>query len=185
LNLKELILKLENYHNTTKLFQPENLIMIHGDLHFQNMLIDDENEDFLLADPRGELNGSDIYYDLGKLWHSFNGLYDLIHTDISKVKLINESHDNISYEIFLGGKELLDVYNNIKSGVFNLIYKYPIVTDYQWLAKIKFSEVMHFSSLMWFHLKYDKIENRALSLYLQAIILADELLKELECNKNE
>lgn len=185
LNLKDLILKLENYHKVTNLFQPKKLIMIHGDLHFQNMLIDDENEDFLLADPRGELNGSDIYYDLGKLWHSFNGLYDLIHTDISKVKLINESHDNISYEISLGSKELLDVYNNIKSGVFNLIYKYPIVEDYQWLAKIKFSEVMHFSSLMWFHLKHDKIENRALSLYLQAIILADELLKELEIDKNE
>lgn len=185
LNLKDLILKLENYHKATNLFQPEKLVMIHGDLHFQNMLIDDENEDFLLADPRGELDGSDIYYDLGKLWHSFNGLYDLIHTDISRVKLINESYDNISYEIYLGNKDILDVYKKIKGGVCNLMYKYPIVADYQWLVKIKFSEVMHFSSLMWFHLKYDKIENRALSLYLQAIVLADELLKELGIDKNE
>ena len=185
LNLRDLILKLENYHNTTKLFQPKNLMMIHGDLHFQNMLIDDENKDFLLADPRGELNGSDIYYDLGKLWHSFNGLYDLIHTDISKVKFIYEDHDDISYEISLGGKELLCVYKNIKNEVYDLIHKYPIVKDYQWLAKIQFSEVMHFSSLMWFHLKYDKIENRALSLYLQAIVLADKLIKKLEVDKHE
>ncbi|EFB5694436.1 hypothetical protein HGM27_000120 [Campylobacter coli] len=133
----------------------------------------------------GELNGSDIYYDLGKLWHSFNGLYDLIHTDISKVKFIYEDHDDISYEISLGGKELLCVYKNIKNEVYDLIHKYPIVKDYQWLAKIQFSEVMHFSSLMWFHLKYDKIENRALSLYLQAIVLADKLIKKLEVDKHE
>lgn len=36
---------------------------------------------------------------------------------------------------------------------------------------------MHFSSLMWFHLKHDKTENRALCLYLQAIRLANDLLK--------
>lgn len=38
---------------------------------------------------------------------------------------------------------------------------------------------MHFSQLMWFHLKYDEKENRALCLYLTAILLNFDLVKSL------
>ena len=39
--------------------------MIHGDLHFQNILIDLSKQSFILADPRGEAKGSTL-----KIWHS-------------------------------------------------------------------------------------------------------------------
>ena len=77
---------------------PKALRMIHGDLHFQNILIDFGNKrKFVLADPRGELGGSDIYYDLGKLWHSCNALYDFIHTDMFDISV---KRDTIDYSIF-------------------------------------------------------------------------------------
>lgn len=179
LNLKYLIDILHNYQNQTKLFNPNELVMIHGDLHFQNMLIDERKCDFILADPRGELNGSDIYYDFGKLWHSFNGLYDLIHTDISETSMLYTNQEESSFSLKLGNGDLLSIYQQIKNDVEKLILNYPIAKDPDFKLKIHFAEVMHFSSLMWFHLKHDKTENRALCLYLQAIRLANDLLKNL------
>lgn len=180
LNLPILINKLLNFEKKSNFFAPKDLVMVHGDLHFQNILVDTDKDDFILADPRGEEFGSDIYYDFGKLWHSINGLYDLIHTDISQAKIIDESKDNVSFDLYLAGSELLDTYSKLKIEVENLITKYPIVKDKYWDLKTKFAEAMHFSSLMYFHLKYDKVENRALCLYLQGIILTTELLNELE-----
>lgn len=178
-NLSFLIAKLYDFSQKYKLFNPKNLVMIHGDLHFQNMLINTYKDDFILADPRGELFGSDIYYDFGKLWHSFNGLYDLIHTDIAKTRLLKQGLDESEFALFLAEEELLKTYAKIKKDTKNLLLNYPISKDKDYDLKIKFAEVMHFSSLMYFHLKNDGVENRALCLYLQAVKLADELLVEL------
>ena len=71
---------------------PKSLYQIHGDLHFQNILVGDSSKNFILADPRGDKEGSDIFYDMGKLWHSFNGKYDLIHTDISTTKFLKNKY---------------------------------------------------------------------------------------------
>ncbi|HEF9378739.1 TPA: hypothetical protein SBX19_000461 [Campylobacter coli] len=87
----------------------------------------------------------------------------------------NESEFNLQ----LGNNDLLTNYKDIKSNIERLVLNYPIAKDTNFDLKIKFAEIMHFSSLMWFHLKYDQKENRALCLYLQAIRLADDLLKEL------
>ena len=179
MNLSLMIQKLYEFNEKTRLFNPKNLVMIHGDLHFQNMLIDSSNDDFILADPRGELFGSDIYYDFGKLWHSFNGLYDLIHTDIAKTCLLKFNSNESEFTLFLADEGLLNTYANIKQEVQSLILNYPISEDKDYELKIKFAEVMHFSSLMYFHLKKDGVENRALSLYLQSIKLAHNLLEEL------
>ena len=41
---------------------------------------------FIGVSDRHRHDGSDIYYDMGKLWHSFHGKYDLIHSDFSELK---------------------------------------------------------------------------------------------------
>ncbi|MDA8925617.1 hypothetical protein N9I84_06005 [Gammaproteobacteria bacterium] len=179
-NLPLLVSKLKEFELKNNFFQPENLVMVHGDLHFQNMLIDSENDDFILADPRGEENGSDIYYDMGKLWHSINGLYDLIHTDISRANILKINKEEVHIDLHMGGFELLNLYADLKDKTTKLIQKYPLANEKHWLLKTKFAEAMHFSSLMYFHLKHDGIENRALCIYCQAIILTTELLNELE-----
>lgn len=183
-NLPPLINKLEKFYTKTKLFKPSKMVMIHGDLHFQNMLIDEQNDSFLLADPRGELKGSDIYYDLGKLWHSCNGLYDLIHTDIAQTQNISKNNST-HFNLYMGNKKLLEEYDCIKNKLTTLMSKYPITQDKDWLLKILFSEVMHFSSLMLFHLKQDEVENRAMCLYLQAIKLTTKLLAIIQKDNNE
>lgn len=58
------------------------LCLIHGDLCFANMMIDDSLSFVRLIDPRGSFGPYDIYgdqrYELAKLAHSVDGKYDLI-----------------------------------------------------------------------------------------------------------
>ena len=71
-----------------ELVTPPFLAMVHGDLHFDNILVDDDSAyppRIILIDPRGNRLGSfppgtgDIARDIGKLLHSAHGQYDLIH----------------------------------------------------------------------------------------------------------
>ena len=177
-NLSILVDWLKEFNDKTNFFVPNVLKRIHGDLHFQNILIGKKPSDFLLADPRGDLEGLDIYYDMGKLWHSFNGKYDLIHTDISRTEVLGDKYSN--YKLCFGPQYLLDTYSSIKITFENMMNNYPISKDKNWKLKTEFSEFMHFSSLVYFHLKQDKIENRGLSLYLSSVILGSKLIDQLK-----
>ena len=142
------------------------------------MLVAPDCKNFILADARGDLTGSDIYYDMGKLFHSFNGKYDLIHTDIAQAKITNETDQSIEIDINLGSDPLIETYDNIGKLVKKSLSNYPISRDKNWILKSKFNEAMHFSSLMYFHMEYNQQENRALCLYVQAIRLLTEILDE-------
>ena len=87
-----------------------------------------------------------------------------------------------NFELVLGPKYLIDFYNSIEKCFERLMKKYPISKDKNWLLKTKFAEFMHFSSLPYFHLKNDKIENRAVSLYLSAVIIGTKLINQLKKN---
>lgn len=179
-NLPQLVDKLYQFEQETHFFQPKELVMIHGDLHFQNMLIDEQKDDFILADPRGD-EASDLFYDLGKLWHSCNGLYDLIHTDIALAKITQQNSQNFVFDFIISDdKGILQTYAEIKKKLFDLLESKFLQNNENWLLKTLFAEAMHFASLMYFHLKYDTIENRSLCLYLQAVLLCTELLKILD-----
>lgn len=177
-NLPKLVDKLKKFNDVNKLFTPNYLSQIHGDLHFQNILIGENPNDFTLADPEGDSNGSDIFYDMGKLWHSFNGKYDLIHTGFSEIK--NLSNQNTNFSLSFGPKYLVETYNSIEGSFIKLMKNYPISKDKNWLLKTKFAEFMHFSSVMHFHLKFDKSEKTALTLYLSALTLGNNLIKQLK-----
>lgn len=87
-NIRELYTMLSSMDELLDMLRPKELVMIHGDLHFQNILLSNQTDtSFILVDPRGEIEGSDIYYDLGKLWHSFHAKYDFIHSDQFKFNL--------------------------------------------------------------------------------------------------
>jgi len=182
-NLAQLFFKLKNSATLIDLVTPDKMRMIHGDLHFQNILLTGGNEHFpfTLADPRGELSGSDIYYDLGKLWHSFNGMYDLVHTDQYSLESVKKNGDEVNVNLHLGTRQILDTYNEIHDAINKSVSKYKLISeDKYWLLKIKFNEVMHFSSVVPFHLFNDGREHRGLVLYFVAVRLINEFVLELE-----
>ena len=106
-----------------KLLNIDSLCIIHGDLCFANMLIDDNYSHIKLIDPRGKFGSFDIYgdqrYELAKLYHSVDGKYDLIIKDMFvlennnyefKYKMIEKKRD---YDVFeLMKEEFTDVIGN-------------------------------------------------------------------------
>jgi len=180
-NLMVLIKEVQNQTKVLDMYSPVELRNIHGDFHLQNILVDINSNDFILVDPRGDIEGSDIFYDIGKLWHSVNGLYDFIHTDIATFEMSsidNKMHFKVNY----GPENLLEKYCDLRIKIYHLLKDYFNDLDSKWYLKMLFNEAMHFSSLLTFHLKNDECEERAILLYLTSLRLNTVLIEEMEKN---
>jgi len=142
----------------------------HSDLHFSNVLIDLENDNFILIDPRG-YPYCDYYYDFGKLWHSVNGKYEFVAENRFTL-------DRSCFE--LERNEVFFECEKIKAGLPTILAKHskePIDTI---MLKTEFNEAMHFASLVPFILDYDGKERRALVGYYTAVILLNKFLEKHE-----
>ena len=165
--------------NFGKFMNPKYTSMIHGDFHFDNILVNPDNGEFILLDPRGESSSYDWTYDYGKLWSSFNGRYDLIHEKLFDLET------NLKKEIpefIFNFKEHSSVsdYDEIKEKISDLIE--PFIYEYgdfrDWLLRVKFVEAFHFCALAPFHLENDGKEKRALAKYITGAKLLRESLRE-------
>ena len=144
----------------------------HSDLHFSNILIDRDKDDFVLIDPRG-YNFCEYYYDFGKLWHSVNGKYELIAArkfDVSEIDFDNSFviHRNHAYH------EL----DKSKLGIMNMLKKYSNETPDQVVLKTEFNDVMHFATLIPFLLEFDQREDKARVAYYQSVTLMNDFCKK-------
>lgn len=85
LSLDEIIEKLKIII-PTMLYNVKEFNIIHGDLCFANMMIDNNFSFIKVIDPRGKFGIYDIYgdsrYELAKLFHSVDGKYDYIIKDL-------------------------------------------------------------------------------------------------------
>ena len=81
----------------------DNLVVLHGDLFFGNMMYDIEKESLKVIDPRGEYGEFTIYgdmrYDLAKLYHSVIGNYDFIVNGLYELR---DYDSTLNYSIFNG-----------------------------------------------------------------------------------
>lgn len=95
--------------------------VIHGDLCFSNVLIE-ENYGFMrILDPRGRFGSFDIYgdgrYELAKLMHSVEGKYDFIIEDMVKLTVEKTS---IDYEVTGMTRNISKVFEDIfADGVYD------------------------------------------------------------------
>lgn len=162
-----------------KFMNPKYTSMIHGDFHFDNIIVNPDNGGFILLDPRGESRSYDWTYDYGKLWSSFNGRYDLIHEKLFDLE--TDLKKEIPEFIF-NFKEHSSVsdYDEIRAKILGLIdpfiYEYGDYRD--WLLRVKFVEAFHFCALAPFHLENDGEEKRALAKYITGARLLHESLRE-------
>lgn len=95
-----------------RLYNIDSFQIIHGDLCFANIMIDDNQNFVKLIDPRGRFGKFDIYgdyrYDLAKLWHSVDGKYDFIIKDMFAIDFDTDL-GIINYSIFKQ-KQNFDMY---------------------------------------------------------------------------
>ena len=173
-NILSLTRKINQNWEMKKLLTPEFTCRTHGDLHFDNILIDNETDDFMLIDPRGNFD-YDVYYDLGKIWHSCHGLYDFIHSGRFSLK----REDNAFEYAFEEGAPL-DSYREILRGIPAILEKHEdIKNDPHWEIRTLFSEASHFASVAPFHLKMDGIEEVATLCYLKGVELMNNIYNRL------
>ncbi|MDR2420799.1 MAG: hypothetical protein LBD49_01665 [Oscillospiraceae bacterium] len=174
-NIRELFTRLSGMGDFIKLLNPAYLSMIHGDLHFQNILLyNGTDTGFMLVDPRGERLGSDIYYDMGKLWHSVHAKYDFIHTDQFKYALsFDRSVPAASYSFTNTFAE--SVYDEIYKKLLGMVTKYDFIrNDPDWEMKALFAEAAHLCSVATFHIGKTGTADRAVVLYLAGVKLINE-----------
>lgn len=99
----------------SNLLKIDSFCIIHGDLCFANILIDEKLNFVKLIDPRGSFGCFDIYgdqrYELAKLFHSIDGKYDYIIKDLFTINVngnsIDYSFENVKFDLYSIAKESL------------------------------------------------------------------------------
>lgn len=171
INIPPLISYFENNRNVRNQLIPDFVSkFIHSDMHFENILVNLDDEDFVLVDPRG-YKECDYYYDLGKLYHCVNGMYDFIHENRFSLDWGLEG-DKITATLEIPDSEIVQEYRKIKLGMPELFAKYSHNKDY--MKRIRFNEAMHFCSLIPFHLKCDNKEEKAIAFYFTGVKLIND-----------
>lgn len=147
----------------------------HSDLHFENILVSETLDDFKVIDPRG-YEACDYFYDFGKLSHSTNGLYDLIHEGY--FDLVDRVDAGVPFFDFkFQNSELLKFYNELNSRVYELFEKYSKHDQNRKLAL--FNEVMHFCSDVPFHIsRVDLNQKISKGIYVKAVELINDFVHE-------
>jgi choline kinase len=185
-NIPEILEILQKRPSFYEVFAGDKLRMVHGDLHFQNILVDSAcihtDFPFVLVDPRGDKMGSSIFYDLGKLVHSANGLYDFLHTDQFALKY-NYIGSDVEASLIINNDRALKRYSELHTKLIDIIGSYKLINkDPNWLLKVYLSEFAHFASVMPFHL--DSKSERGISMYLMAVKLGNEFLTRFNIEDN-
>ena len=140
--------------------------IIHGDLCFANILVEDNYNFMRLIDPRGSFGSFDIYgdsnYEMAKLLHSLEGKYDFIIEDLFDV---NKNGNNINFVIFDKNTEIIKVFNDVFSKKLNN------------LLAIRLIEVTLFLSMTPLH---DDHKQRQYVMFATGIMLLDKIIKDYE-----
>ena len=144
----------------------------HSDLHFSNILVDLNKDNFILVDPRG-YQFCDYYYDFGKIWHSVEGKYELIADGLFEVSDISKGN---YFEIVKN--KAYDSLEDAKQPIMDMFCDFSKEPNDDVVLKTEFNNVMHFATLVPFLLEFDTKESRARTSYYQSVILMNEFCKK-------
>ncbi len=129
-------------------------VRFHGDLHFENILINNESSiPFTLIDWRQNFGGimdyGDIYYDFGKLNHGIIMSHELVD---KKLFDVNHKLNTVHYD-FLRKQNLVDCENYFKTWIEEKGYDYRRVRLMTALIYLNISALHHYPySLLLFYL---------------------------------
>lgn len=127
------------------LYDVDTFCIIHGDLCFANIMVDNNFQFIKVIDPRGKFGEYDIYgdprYELAKMFHSVEGRYDYIIQDLMSVECVPEKA-LLEYKI-LDKKREFDL-----PGMFREVFREEIGGD---LEKIELIEALLFLSMIPLH----------------------------------
>lgn len=174
-NVLPLLSILENCPEFLKAIRPKYMSMVHGDFHLGNFLINTKEDTFILIDPRGEAEGFDCFYDIGKILHSLHGLYDLIHEGVFDLK-IHKSRGTFQIIFNIHQLPVVQVYKKLYENYLLILKEWFIAygEDTNAMEKALFAEALHFCSLALFHLQKNGNERCAVARYLTGTLLLND-----------
>lgn len=140
--------------------------IIHGDLCFANILIEDTYDFIRVIDPRGKFGTFDIYgdarYELAKLMHTLEGKYDFIIEDMFD---INVSSNTIEYHVH---KQIDNITN-----VFLDVFRESIDN----IQAVRLIEATLFLSMIPLHSDY---KQRQFAMLATGVMLLEQVIREIE-----
>lgn len=138
--------------------------IVHGDLCFSNILMEENHGFVRVIDPRGEFGAFDLYgdtrYEIAKLLHSIEGKYDYIIEDMFELSVDGEK---ITYQVHSKTEAVLDIFRDVFRNY---------LTDYPTLQLI---ESTLFLSMIPLHSDHPR---RQYAMLATGIGLLDKVLKE-------
>lgn len=140
--------------------------IIHGDLCFANILIEDTYDFIRVIDPRGKFGTFDIYgdarYELAKLMHTLEGKYDFIIEDMFDIDVIGNT---IEYHVH---KQIDNITN-----VFLDVFRESIDN----IQTVRLIEATLFLSMMPLHSDY---KQRQFAMLATGVMLLEQVIREIE-----
>ncbi len=167
----------KSFPHLLKLCNNKSFNMIHGDLCFSNIFCSVNKNVIKLIDPRGDFGGlkgiyGDCKYDIAKLYHSVDGLYDFVVGNKVDIKI---SKNNI--DLIFNGYDS-DYHEKIKM-MFDEIF----LSDIKQRKEIKLIESWLFLSMLPLH--QDNINRQFILALIGLEKLTDFLNNERSMDTNE
>lgn len=139
--------------------------IIHGDLCFANILIEDTYDFIRVIDPRGKFGAFDIYgdarYELAKLMHTLEGKYDFIIEDMFDIDVIGNT---IEYHVH---KQIDNITN-----VFLDVFRESIDN----IQAVRLIEATLFLSMIPLHSDY---KQRQFAMLATGVMLLEQVIREI------
>lgn len=140
--------------------------IIHGDLCFANILIEDTYDFIRVIDPRGKFGTFDIYgdgrYELAKLMHTLEGKYDFIIEDMFDIDVIGNT---IEYHVH----KQIDKITNVFLDVFR--------ESIDNIQAVRLIEATLFLSMIPLHSDY---KQRQFAMLATGVMLLEQVIREIE-----
>ncbi len=121
--LAEIIELLDQVFHSIMQRQTQNYTIMHGDFCFSNILFDARQHTLRLIDPRGSFGTVSVYgdpnYDVAKLAHSVDGLYDFL---VREQFTYRQTHHSLQFNVFTPSQYQLikDEFNNVILNAYDL-----------------------------------------------------------------
>ena len=140
--------------------------IIHGDLCFANILIEDTYDFIRVIDPRGKFGTFDIYgdarYELAKLMHTLEGKYDFIIEDMFDIDVIGNT---IEYQVHKQIDNITNVFLDVfREGIDNI-------------QAVRLIEATLFLSMIPLHSDY---KQRQFAMLATGLMLLEQVIREIE-----
>lgn len=180
-NIPAMLYKLEQSPAATARLDPVSVSPhIHGDTHLENILYDVNKDHIYLVDPRG-YPVCDIFYDLGKLQHSYHGGYDLLHEGRHSVTwAVSEDGETAQVDFEFTAPVLWERYLELTNLMGDVIQEVLGSQEKDIKLKALFNEAMHFSSITPFHIHHGPTPNLTVPLYATGVRTLTQVLRMLD-----